>query len=393
MNKLAHSGGGWATLTAAAAAAVIIGFASTILILMQAAVAVGANTAQQASMASVLCYVMAGTTAILCWRYKTPIIVAWSTPGAVLIASSAAGITYQTALGAFVVSGVLMVITGLVKPLERAIEKMPPAIAAAMLAGVLVTYVLKVPAASIAAPWLVVPLVVVFFVLRIFLPLYAVPVITVLGLAIAFLSGSMGAACCTLGITQLTFDVPKFEWHAMIGMGVPLYLVTMASQNLPGFAVVRAAGYQPPVSGALITTGVASTLMASFGGHAVNMAAITASLATGPDAHPDPTQRWKIMFPYFVMYGLIGLAAASFVQILGALPKELVMAIAGLALFGPLMGGMTAMMKEPKDIEAALVTFLVTASGFSLYGVGAAFWGLCAGLALWGVKQAIPSPR
>jgi benzoate membrane transport protein len=256
-----------------------------------------------------------------------------------------------------------------------------------------VTYVLKVPTASIAAPWLVVPLVVVFFALRIFLPLYAVPVITVLGLAIAFLSGSMGAACCNLGITPLTFDVPKFEWHAMIGMGVPLYLVTMASQNLPGFAVVRAAGYQPPVSGALITTGVASILMAPFGGHAVNMAAITASLATGPDAHPDPAQRWKIMFPYFVMYGLIGLAAASFVQILGALPKELVMAIAGLALFGPLMGGMTAMMKEPKDIEAALITFLVTASGFSLYGVGAAFWGLCAGLALWGVKQVIPSPR
>jgi benzoate membrane transport protein len=393
MNDVLRSGGGWTTLTAASAAAVIIGFASTILILMQAAVAVGANPAQQASMASVLCYVMAITTAILCWRYKTPIIVAWSTPGAVLIASSAEGITYQIALGAFVVSGVLMVITGLVKPLERAIEKMPPAIAAAMLAGVLVTYVLKVPTASIAAPWLVVPLIIVFFALRIFLPLYAVPVITVLGLAMAFLSGSMGAACCNLGITPLTFDIPKFEWHAMIGMGVPLYLVTMASQNLPGFAVVRAAGYQPPVSGALITTGAASILMTPFGGHAVNMAAITASLATGPDAHPDPAQRWKIMFPYFAMYGLIGLAAASFVQILGALPKELVMAIAGLALFGPLMGGMTAMMKEPKDIEAALVTFLVTASGFSLYGVGAAFWGLCAGLALWGVKQVIPSPH
>ena len=119
------------------------------------------------------------------------------------------------------------------------------------------------------------------------------------------------------------------------------------------------------------------------------MAAITASLVTGPDAHPDPAQRWKIMYPYFVMYGLVGLAAASFVQILGALPHELVVAIAGLALFGPLMGGMTAMLKEPKDIEAALVTFLVTASGLSLYGVGAAFWGLCAGLALWGVKRLV----
>ncbi len=380
---------GWATLTAASAAAVIIGFASTILIIMQAAQAVGATPAQQSSWAAVLCYAMAITTAILCWRYKMPIITAWSTPGAALIIGSSAGIDYQSALGAFVVAGVLMVITELVKPLEGAIEKMPPAIAAAMLAGVLVTYVLKVPAASLAAPWLVVPLVIVFFAMRIFLPLYAAPVITVVGLAMAFMSGSMGSGCCSLGITPLTFDIPKFEWHAMIGLGVPLYLVTMASQNLPGFAVMRAAGYQPPMSGALLTTGAASIIMSPFGGHAVNMAAITASLVTGPDAHPDPAQRWKIMYPYFVMYGLVGLAAASFVQILGALPHELVVAIAGLALFGPLMGGMTAMLKEPKDIEAALVTFLVTASGLSLYGVGAAFWGLCAGLALWGVNRFI----
>ena len=382
-------GGGWVTLAAASAAAVIIGFASTILIIMQAAQAVGATPAQQASWAAVLCYAMAITTAILCWRYKMPIITAWSTPGAALIIGSATGISYQSALGAFVVAGVLMVITGLVKPFERVIEKMPSAIAAAMLAGVLVAYVLKVPLASLAAPALVMPLIIVFFAMRILLPLYAVPVVTALGLAIAFMSGSMGPACCSLGITPLTFDVPQFEWQAMIGLGVPLYLVTMASQNLPGFAVLRAAGYQPPLSGALLTTGAASIIMAPFGGHAVNMAAITASLVTGPDAHSDPAQRWKIMFPYFVMYGLVGLAAASFVQILGALPHELVVAIAGLALFGPLMGGMTAMLKEPKDIEAALVTFLVTASGFSFYGVGAAFWGLSAGLALWGVKRLI----
>ncbi len=388
MSEVSRSGG-WTTLIAASAASVIIGFASTILIIMQAAQAVGATPAQQASWAAVLCYAMAITTAILCWRYKMPIITAWSTPGAALIVGSATGISYQSALGAFVVAGILMVVTGLVKPFERAIEKMPSAIAAAMLAGVLVTYVLKVPAASLAAPWLVVPLIIVFFAMRIMLPLYAVPVITVLGLVIAFMSGSMGSACCSLGITPLTFNIPKFEWHAMIGLGVPLYLVTMASQNLPGFAVMRASGYQPPLSGALLTTGAASIIMAPFGGHAVNMAAITASLVTGPDAHPDPAQRWKIMYPYFVMYGLVGLAAASFVQILGALPHELVVAIAGLALFGPLMGGMTAMLKEPKDIEPALVTFLVTASGLSLYGVGAAFWGLCAGLALWGVKRLI----
>ena len=380
---------GWASLTAASAAAVIVGFASTILVIMQAAQAVGATPAQQASWAASLCFAMAITTAILCWRFKVPIITAWSTPGAVLIASSAAGLTYQTALGAFVVAGGLMVITGLVRPLERAIERMPAAIAAAMLAGVLVTYVLKVPAAGLAAPGLVLPLVIAFFAMRMFLPLYAVPAILVLGLVLGFGSGGMAAACCAFGVTPLTFDLPHFEWKAMLSLGVPLYLVTMASQNLPGFAVIRASGYQPPVSASLIVTGIGSVIMAPFGGHAVNLAAITASLVTGPDAHPDPAQRWKIMYPYFVMYALVGLAAASFVQILGALPHELVVAIAGLALFGPLMGGMSAMLKEPKDIEPALVTFLVTASGLALFGVGAAFWGLCSGLVLWGVKQLV----
>lgn len=375
----------WLSLTGAASAAVVIGFASTILIIMQAAQSVGATPAQQASWAAVLCYAMAVTTAILCWSSKMPIITAWSTPGAVLISSSG-GLTYQTALGAFFVAGALMVLTGLVRPLERAIERMPASIAAAMLAGVLVGYVLKVPAAGLVAPWLVVPLVIAFFTIRMIYPMYAVPVIVILGLVLAGFGGAMGQGCCALGLTPLTFDVPQFQLQAIIGLGLPLYLVTMASQNLPGFAVLRAGGYQPPVGSSLLVTGAASMLVSPFGGHAINLAAITASLATGPDAHPDQSQRWKIMFPYFVLYVLVGLAAMSFVSILGALPRELVAAIAGLALFGPLMGAMSAMMKHAEDIEAALVTFLVAASGFSLFGVGAAFWGLCAGLLIWSTK-------
>ena len=382
----------WLSLTAAAAAVVVVGFASTILIIMQAAQAIGASPAQQASFAASLCYMMAITTFVLCWRYKMPIITAWSTPGAVLVAASA-GLTYHTALGAFVVAGALMVLTGLVKPLERAIERMPSAIAAAMLAGVLVGYVLKVPSAALAAPWLVLPLVIAFFSVRMIYPMYAVPVIVVLGLALAAFSGSMGAGCCALGITSLTFDVPQFEWPVMLGLGVPLYLVTMASQNLPGFAVMRASGYAPPVSGALVVTGFGSMLAAPFGGHAVNMAAITASLVTGQDAHPDPEQRWKIAYPYFVIYVAVGLAAMSFVTILGALPKELVAAIAGLALFSPLVSGITAMVKDSADIEAAMVTFLVTASGIVMFGVGAAFWGLVAGMVVWGVKRGVLAIR
>lgn len=377
----------WPSLLASTVASVVVGFASTILIIMQAADAVGASPAQKASWAAALSFGMAITTFILSWRFRMPIVTAWSTPGAVLIAASAAGISYPVALGAFVTAAVLMVITGLVRPLERAIEKMPAAIAAAMLAGVLLSYVLKVPLAALAAPGLVVPLIIAFFAMRLFKPVYAVPVVVVLGLALAMGSGKMAGACCSFGLTEPTFDLPQFNWAAMVGLGLPLYLVTMASQNLPGFAVMRVCGYQPPVSACLLVTGVGSIIVAPFGGHALNMAAITASMVAGPDSHPDPQQRWKICIPYLVLYSLVGLGAAGFVGVLGALPPESIQAIAGLALFGPLIGGMGAMMKEPRDIEAALVTFLVTASGFALFSIGAVFWGLMAGLVLWGIKN------
>lgn len=381
----------WPSLLASTVASVVVGFASTILVIMQAADAVGASPAQKASWAAALCFGMAITTFVLSWRFRMPLVIAWSTPGAVLIATSAAGISYPVALGAFVTAGVLMVITGLVRPLERAIEKMPAPIAAAMLAGVLLSYVLKVPLAALAQPLLVVPLVIAFFAMRLWKPIYAVPVVVVLGLALALTSGKMGDACCSFGLTEPTFDMPQFNWAAMVGLGLPLYLVTMASQNLPGFAVMRACGYQPPVSACLLVTGASSIIAAPFGGHALNMAAITASMVAGPDSHPDPDERWKVCIPYLVLYSLVGLGAAGFVGVLGALPHESIQAIAGLALFGPLMGGMGSMMKEPKDIDAALVTFLVTASGFALFSIGAAFWGLMAGLLLWGIKHLMAS--
>jgi benzoate membrane transport protein len=332
---------------------------------------------------------MALSSFFLSWRYRMPMITAWSTPGAVLIATSGPGIGYENALGAFVVAGILMVVAGLIKPLERAIEKIPAPVAAAMLAGVLLRYALGVPGAAVAMPLAVLPLIVVFFVLRLSYPLYAVPVVVVAGVAIAGLSGSFAGDCCSFGITALEWTTPVFDLETILSIGVPLFLVTMASQNLPGFAVLRASGYHPPVQPALLVTGVTSVALAPFGSHAINMAAITASMVTGPDSHADPGKRWLAAWPYLVLYGLIGLMAASFVQVLGALPKELITAIAGLALFSPLMGGITAMMKEPRDIESALVTFLVTASGLTMLGVGSAFWGLVAGLSLFGARHFI----
>ena len=393
MSDVAVSRSGWFSLISSAATAVVVGFASTILLIMQAAQAVGATPSQQASWAAVLCFGMAVTSFYLSWAHKMPIITAWSTPGAALIATSAAGISYENALGAFVVSGLLMCLAALLKPLARAIAQIPAPIAAAMLAGVLLKYTLGVPAAALSMPLFVFPLIIVFFGLRLSIPLFAVSVVVLLGVAMAAYSGSFTGDCCTVGFTRLEWTTPHFDGATILSLGVPLFLVTMASQNLPGFAVLRAAGYEPPVTSCLLTTGLASMVMAPFGSHSVNMAAITASLVTGPDAHPDPTKRWLVAWPYLVMYIAVGLAAALFVQVLGALPAALITTIVGLALFSPLMGSVVAMLKEPRDIESALITFLVTASGVTFYGVGSAFWGLVAGLVLFGARHLIASKK
>jgi benzoate membrane transport protein len=389
MSDVAITRGGWFSLTSSALTAVVVGFASTILVIMQAAQAVGATPSQQASWAAVLCFGMAVTSLYLSWSHKMPIITAWSTPGAALIATGAAGVTYEHALGAFVVAGLLMALAALIKPLARAIAQIPAPIASAMLAGVLLKYALDVPAAALMLPAYVVPLVVVFFALRMSFPLFAVPVVVVLGVVMAAFAGGLGAGCCAVGITQLEWTTPQFDGATILSLGVPLFLVTMASQNLPGFAVLRAAGYEPPVTSCLLVTGIGSVIAAPFGSHALNMAAITASLVTGPDAHPDKDKRWLVAWPYLFLYVAVGLAAAMFVAVLGALPKELIVTIAGLALFSPLMGAMAAMLKDTRDIESALLTFLVTASGMTFQGVGAAFWGLVAGLVLFGVRHAV----
>ena len=380
---------GWFSLVSAAFTAGVVGFASTILLIMEAARAVGATPGQQASWAAALCFGMAVSSFLLSWRYRMPIITAWSTPGAALIATSAAGVSYANALGAFLVAGLLMAAAGLIKPLEKAIERIPSPVAAAMLAGVLLRYALGVPLAALADPQFVVPLIILFFGLRLLVPLLAVPVVVALGVAMAALSGSFPAECCRFGLTLLEWTTPRFDPATILSIGVPLFLVTMASQNLPGFAVLRAAGYRPPVQPALVVTGAFSALLAPFGSHAINLAAITASIVTGPDCHPNPEKRWLMAWPYLVFYGAIGLFAAGLVEVLGALPKDLITAIAGLALFAPLMGAMGAMMKEARDIETALVTFLVTASGLTLFGVGSAFWGLAAGLILFAARHAM----
>ncbi|HEY7765345.1 MAG TPA: benzoate/H(+) symporter BenE family transporter [Aestuariivirgaceae bacterium] len=364
----------------AAFTTVIVGFGSTMLLVVEAARVLGANEEQSASWVAALCFGMAVTTLLLSTRYRMPVITAWSTPGVVLVATSAAGTRFEEALGAFLLAGVLMCATAAVKPLTRLIEKIPPPVAAAMLAGVLLRYCLNVPGALVASPALVAPAIMLYFGLRLWRPTLAMPAAVAAGVLLAAASGSMDPSCCKVEISWLRWTTPEFNAASLIGIGLPLYLVTMASQNLPGFAVLRQAGYEPPVRAALWTTGITSVVLAPFGSHAVNMAALTAALCTGPDCHPDPKQRWRVAQPYFAIYMLLGLFSATMVEVLTALPSALITAIAGLGLLGPLLHAIPAMVREPRHIEAALIAFLVTASGVSVFQIGSAFWGLAAGL-------------
>ena len=372
-----------------AATTIVVGFVSTIPIVADAARQLGATPAEAGSWVAAVCIGMGTTTLILSLMYRMPVITAWSTPGAVLLATSGAGYHFKAAIGAFIFAGALMCVTALVKPLARLIERIPAPIAAAMLAGVLVRYCLNVPAAVKAEPWLLLPLAIFFLGVRLWRPILAVPFTVVAGVIGAFFSGADFNGLPGLGVTPLVFTWPEFDLPTLIGIGIPLYLVTMASQNLPGFAVLKMAGYPPPVSMSLGVTGGASILLAPFGSHAVNMAAITAALCTGSDCHPDPGKRWLVGPPYFVFYCLLGLFSGSIVAILAALPQPIFTTLAGLALLSPLLGAFQGMAKDPHDIDAAAIGFLVTAANVSFFSVGSAFWGLLAGIALHVVKELV----
>jgi len=392
MSEVAVSRSGWFGIISSAATAVVVGFASTILLIMQAAQAVGATPSQQASWAAVICFGMAATTLYLSWAHKVPIITAWSTPGAALIATSAAGITYENALGAFVVAGLLMCLTALVKPLARAIAQIPAPIAAAMLAGVLLKYTLGVPAAALSMPLFVLPLIIVFFALRLSFALFAVPVVVVLGVAIAGFAGTFSADCCVVGITQLEWTTPQFDGATILSLGVPLFLVTMASQNLPGVSVIRASGYDLPISRLITMTGLATLVLAPFGAFALNFSAITAAICMGPEAHEDRRRRYTAAVSCGALYVAIGLFGAVITGLLTAFPKELVVAIAGLALLGTIGNGLAVALQGEAHREAALITFLVTLSGVVIAGVGSAFWGVVAGSFALFVQQYARSP-
>nr|WP_309501467.1 benzoate/H(+) symporter BenE family transporter [uncultured Roseovarius sp.] len=372
--------------------AVLVGFGGSVAIVLSAADALGASEGQKATWITVLCLSMMVTTGYLSLRHRLPIVTAWSTSGAALLAG-VSGTSLEVATGAFLLAALMLIATGLVPMLERAVSRIPGAVASAMLAGVLFAFVADAFRVLPGAEALALPLLALFFVVRLFSPIWAVLAVLAAGVPLAMVLG-LAQPLWQGGLPPMEIIVPKFEAGAVLGIAVPLYLVTMASQNLPGFAVLRAEGYPVPGRSILLVTGAASAISAFWGAHSSNLAAITASICTGPDAHPDPAKRWLTGPVYAAGYAVIALIAMPLVLLFASFPPALIAVVAGVALLGPFIASLGAALAEGAHRAPAAVTFVVTASGLSLMGIGAAFWGLAAGLVLVVIESVLrPAPR
>ena len=380
------------SLISAALVAALVGYGSTIALVLAAAQALGATEAQTASWVLAICLAKAAGSAGLSLRSRVPVVLAWSTPGAALIAATT-GITMAQAVGAFVVTGLLIALTGVVRPLGRAVARIPDGIAAAMLSGVLLPFCLKGTGAATALGWFALPMLAVFALVRLRNPALAVLAALAAGIATAYGLGGSVLPDLSLPVPLLTFIAPHFRGDVLVGLALPLYLVTMASQNLPGFATIRAAGYEPPVRAGLITTGALSIVAGFFGGHTVSMAAITAAICLGDDVDPDRNQRWKVGLAYAGFWVALGLLSPVILPLLKSLPPQVMSLLVALALLGPLMGALTAAYAVPETRFAATITLAVTASGVAIAGIGAAFWGLLAGLLVAALNHLVQPTR
>ena len=367
--------------------AVLVGFTSSVVIVFQAAAAFGATPAQTASWIWALGLGMGLTSLGLSVWYRQPVLTAWSTPGAALLVTAGVGVPMDQAVGAFMVCALLITLAGATGWFARVMDRIPVSLASALLAGVLARFAFDAFASAQRELVLVLTMFAVYLLGRRWWPRYAVPSVLIAGIAVAAVKGQLHFGAVQWQLATPVFTMPAFSLAATIGIALPLFVVTMASQNLPGVAAQRAAGYDTPVSPVITTTGVASLLLAPFGGYALNLAAITAAICMGREAHEDPKQRWLASAAAGVFYIVVGLLGGAVVGLIAAFPKELVLAVAGLALLGTIGNGLATAMKDEVQREAALITFVVTASGLTLWGVGAAFWGVVAGVLALAVQR------
>lgn len=383
---------GWGQPAAVGLVTALIGFTSSFAVVLAGLQAVGATTAQAASGLATLCVLQGAGTLWLSLRHRRPITLAWSTPGAALLVSAAGlHLGWSAAVGAFVICGLLLAVTGLWPWLGRTIAAIPAPLAQAMLAGVLLTLCVQPVVALSRTPLLVAPVVLLWLVLQRWAPRWSAP--AAFGLALALIVGVavVDGSGVSVQAPILSFTAPTFTWSAAVGLALPLYVVTMAAQNVPGVAVLAAAGYRVPWRQTLLLTGAGTVAGAGAGAHAVNLAAITAALPASGEAHPDPEARWIAAATAGVAYLALAPAAATLTALMAQAPPGVLESVAGLALVGTLTASLAAATADPAERMPAVAAFLVAAGGVSIVGIGAAFWALLAGLVLRAVLR--PRPR
>jgi benzoate membrane transport protein len=359
---------------------VLVGFTSSAVIIFQAAKAAGATPEQIGSWMIALGFGMGITTIGLSLRYKTPVITAWSTPGAALLVTSLPGIPMAEAIGAFLFSAALITLCGVTGWFEKIIDRIPLPIAAAMLAGILLRFGVDVFISMQSRFLLVIAMFLVYLTLKRILPRYAIIAVLIAGLVICQIQGLLDFSQFEFVIALPVFTSPVFSIDTLISVGIPLFVVTMVSQNIPGIAVLRAAGYQTPISPLIGWTGLTTLILAPLGGFAINLAAITAAICTGVEAHEDPDKRYLAALSAGFFYLLLGVCGAAVAGLFAAFPSEFILSLAGLALLSTIANSISSAVSNLSLREPAIIVFLVTASGITLFGVGSAFWGLVSGV-------------
>lgn len=369
--------------------AVLVGFTSSVAIVFQAAQSFGATPAQITSWIWALGLGMGLCSLVPSLLLRKPVMVAWSTPGAAVLATAGAAGSFSMgeAVGAFMVCSLLVILVGATRGLERLADRIPMEIASALLAGVLARFGIQAFAAAQTALPLVLLMVGTYLVARRMAARYAVVVTLVVGILWVLITGQMAWSMEPVRLAMPVFVVPQWSVSAIVSLSIPLFVVTMASQNLPGMAVIRASGYELPVSRLITMTGWASLVLAPFGAFALNFSAITAAICMGPEAHEDRLKRYTAAASCGAIYIVIGLFGALVTGLLTSFPKELVVAIAGIALLSTIGNGLASALRDERHREPALITFLVTLSGITLMNIGSAFWGVVAGSLALFVQQ------
>lgn len=371
---------------AAGFVAVLVGFASSVAIVLQAAAAAGANQAQVASWISILGFAMGITCIGFSYYWKTPILTAWSTPGAALLATSLAGYSLPEAIGVFMFSAVLTLAIGLSGWFDRLAKYLPLPLASAMLAGILLQFGFAIFKDLPSEPELIAVMLLVYVLAKILLPRYTVPLVLLVSTLWCWGAGRLDFHSVELSIVAPLWVTPEVNWQAMLGVGLPLFLVTMSAQNIPGLAVLRTSGYALPVSPLLSWTGLITLLTAPFGNFSINLAAITAAICAGPEAHPDPSRRYTAGIAAGFFYLLTGIAGASVVALFAVFPTVLVAVLAGLALLTTIASNLQQATQDGPHRDAAMLTLLLTASGVSFFGLASAFWGLLVGVLVMAIQ-------